>query len=110
MYPICLEFKAADGTIAKGAMTFLSEHKEHSHQQIQQLEQSMFEIVHENLQHPLNYWIRYSDECGPQFKSGYVVADMLRATENYLVKNVSFNYFESHEGRSCSESIESIVC
>ena len=86
MYPICLEFKAADGTIAKGAMTFLSEDKEHSHQQIQQLEQSMFEIVHENLQHPLNYWIRYSDECGPQFKSGYVVADMLRATENYLVK------------------------
>ena len=35
MYPICIEFKAADGTIAKGAITFLSENKEHSHQQIQ---------------------------------------------------------------------------
>ena len=93
MYPICLEFKAADGTIAKGAITFLFEDKEHTHQQIQQLEQSMFEIVRENLQHPLNYWIRYSDECGPQFKSGYVVADMLRVTENYLVKKCIIQLF-----------------
>ena len=31
MYPICIEFKAGDGTIAKGAITFLSEDKEHSH-------------------------------------------------------------------------------
>ena len=25
MYPICIEFKAADGTITKGAIKFLSE-------------------------------------------------------------------------------------
>ena len=31
MYAICIEFKAADRTIAKGAITFLSEDKEHSH-------------------------------------------------------------------------------
>ena len=29
MYPIGIEFKAADGTIAKGAITFLSEDKGH---------------------------------------------------------------------------------
>ena len=34
---------------------------------------------------------------------------MLRATENYQVKSVSFNYFEFHEGKSCSDSIGSIV-
>ena len=38
-----------------------------------------------------------------------VVANMLSATENYQVKNVSFNYFESHEGKSCSDSIGLIV-
>ena len=109
MCPICIEFKAADGTIAKGAITFLSEDKEHSHQQIQQFEHRMFEIVCEKLHRPLNHWIRYSDGCGAQFKSGYVVADMLRATENYQVKSVSFNYFEFHEGKNCSDSIGSIV-
>ena len=38
MYPICIEFKAADGAIAMGAITFLSEDKEHFHEQIQQFE------------------------------------------------------------------------
>ena len=55
----------------------------------------MFEIVHEKLHHPSNHWICYSYVCGTQLKSGYVVADMLHATENYQVKSVSFNYFES---------------
>ena len=54
MYPICIEFKAADGTIAKGAIIFLSEDKEHSHQQIQQFEHRMFEVVCEKLHRPLN--------------------------------------------------------
>ena len=58
MYPICIEFKAADGTFTKGAITFLSEDKEYSHQQIQQFEQRMFEIVREKLHRPLNHWIR----------------------------------------------------
>ena len=59
MYPICIEFKAADGTIAKGSVTFLSEDKEHSHQHVQQFEHRMFEIVREKLHRPLNHWIRY---------------------------------------------------
>ena len=47
--------------------------------------------------------------CGTQFTSGHVVADMLRATENYQVKSVSFIYFESHDSKCCSDSIGSIV-
>ena len=109
MYPICIEFKAADERIAKGAITFLSEDKEYSQQQNQQFEHSIFEIVREKLQLPLNHWIHYSDGCGAQFKSEYVVADMLHASENYQVKSVSFNYFESHEGKNCSDSIGSMV-
>ena len=61
---------------AKGVITFLSEDKEHSHQQIQEYEHRMFEIVGKKLDRPLNHWIRYSNGCGAQFKSGYVVADI----------------------------------
>ena len=64
MYPICIEFKAPDGTIAKGDTAFLFEDKEHSYQQIQQFKHRMFEIVCEKLHRPLNHWIRYSDGCG----------------------------------------------
>ena len=53
-----LPSKTSDGAIDKGAKTFLSEDKEHSHQQIQQFEQRMFEIVREKLHSPLNHWIR----------------------------------------------------
>ena len=65
MYPICNEFKAADETIAKGAITFLSEDKKHFHRQIQQFKHRMFEIVREKLHRPLNHKIRYSDVCSP---------------------------------------------
>ena len=34
---------------------------------------------------------------------------MLRATENYQVKSEPFSYFESHEGKSCSDGIVSIA-
>ena len=44
MCPICTEFKAADGTIAKGAIT----DKEHSHQLIQQSEQGIFKSFVKN--------------------------------------------------------------
>ena len=42
IYPICIEYKSPDGKICKGAVTFLSEYKEHSHQQVQQFEKRMF--------------------------------------------------------------------
>ena len=64
MYPTCIEFKAADGKIAKGVKTFLSEDKEYSHQQIQQFKHWMSEIICEKLYCPLNHWIRYSDGFG----------------------------------------------
>ena len=82
MYPSCIKFKAADGTLAKGAITFLSQDKEHSHQQIHQFGHRMFEIVCDKLHCSSNHWSRYSDGCEAKIKSGYVVADMLRAAEN----------------------------
>ena len=109
MYPICTEFKAADGTITKGAITLLSEDNQHFDQQMQQFEHRMFESIREKIHRPLNHWIHYSDGCEAHVKSVYVAAGMLRATENYQRKSVSFNYFESHEGIGSSNSIGSVV-
>ena len=69
----------------------------------------MFEIVREKLQYPLKHWIRYSYGCEAPFKSGYVVTDLLHGSESNQVKSASFNFFDSNEGKSCSDSITSIV-
>ena len=69
----------------------------------------MFEIVREKLQYPLKHWIRYSYGCEVQFKSRYVVTDLLHESESNQVKSASFNFFEDNEGKSCSDGITSIA-
>ena len=109
MYPICVEYLTPEETIAKMTITFISDDKDHSHQQVQQFEQRMFKILSEKLNCPITNWIRYNDGCGAQFKSGYVVSDMFHAPKKFGIKTVTFNFFESHEGKSTSDSIGSIV-
>ena len=109
MYPICVEYKDSDGNIKKGAITFIIEDKDHSHQQVVQFEKRMFEIVREKLNQPIKNWIRFSDGCGAQFKSGYAVADLFNAKETFKLENAWFNFFESNEGKNTSDSIGSIV-
>ena len=109
MYPICIEYKTDDGTIRKGAITFISDDKDHSHQQIQQFEKRMFQIVCDKLRRPINNWIRYTDGCGAQFKSGFAAADLFNAPDTFEIESATFNFFESHEGKITSDSIGSIV-
>ena len=97
IYPICNEFKATDKKISKDVITFLSEDKEHSHQQIQHFEYRTFEIICEKLQHPLNHQICYSYGCGTQLKSEYIVSHLLHESKNCQVKRASFNFSESQE-------------
>ena len=68
MYPICVEYLGTDGKVNKMAITFLSDDKVHSHQQVKEFERRMFEIVREKLGRPITNWIRFSDGCG------YVIA------------------------------------
>ena len=65
MYPICLEYNDETGKLCKGAVTFISDDKDHSHQQVQKFEERMFEIVRQKLQRPINSWSRFSNGCGP---------------------------------------------
>ena len=109
IYPICIEYKSPDGKICEGAVTFIWEDKEHSHQQVQQFEKRMFEIVKEKVNRKIKKWIRYSDGCGAQLKSGYVIADLLNVKDLFGLENINFNYFESHEGKNISDQIGSIV-
>ena len=67
------------------------------------------EILREKLNRPLRNWVRYSNGCKGQFKSGYCVADLFEATEKFNIKNATFNFFESHEGKSTSDTIGSII-
>ena len=109
MYPICIEYKS-DGELKKGAITFLTDDKEHSHQQIQQFEARMFEIVRSKLTNQkIVNWHRFSDGCKGQFKSGYVAADMFENKTLFELESIAFHYFESHEGKSISDSIGSIA-
>ena len=79
------------------------------HQKIQEFEHRMFEIVHEIFLYPLQHWIRCSYECGVQFRSGYTVVDLLHGSESNQMKSASFTFFKSHDGKTCSDSIRSIV-
>ena len=110
IYPICGEFKNEDNKICKGAITFnILDNKDYSRQQVQQFEKRMFELFRDKLKRPVNNWIRYSDGCSAQFKSGFAIADMFESKELFNLNGVSFNFFESHEGKSVSDSIGSIV-
>ena len=109
MYPICVEFKNEDESISKGAITFLSDDKDHSNQQVQKFEERMFHIVRDKLQRPISNWARFRDGCGAQFKSGFTAADLFNALDIQNLKSASFNFFEPHEGKSISDSIGSIV-
>ena len=109
VYPICVEYLNSEGGIGKAAITFISKDKDHSHQQVQQFEKRMFNILQEKLNRPIKNWIRYSDGCKGQFKSGYVAADLFQAPELFNVEHAEFNFFESHEGKSISDSIGTII-
>ena len=69
----------------------------------------MFQIIREHLNRPIKKWIRFSDGCSAQFKSGFAAADLFDAPDVFDITSASFNFFESHEGKSTSDSIGSIV-
>ena len=55
-------------------------------------------------------WDRVTDNCASQFKSQFVVEKLLNVNQNVSprLRNVQFNYFESHEGKNFSDTIGAI--
>ena len=68
------------------------------------------EIIEEEV-FPPTRWIRWSDQCAAQFRSRFVVENLLKTRERVSSKltSVAFSYFESHEGKNLSDTIGGIL-
>ena len=109
LYPICVEYLGTDGILKKAAIAFLTDDKVHDHQQARDFEGRMFEIIREKLQRPILNWKRLTDGCDGQFRSGFTLADLMKACERFQLQRASFDFFEAHEGKNVSDTIGSIV-
>ena len=108
LYPICIEYHDEDGVFKKGALAFLSEDRQHDHQQVQ--EKAIFQVIRERIREDIIYWICFSDGCTARLKSGHTVADLMDAPMLlFALQQACFNFFASHEGKNLSDTIGSIA-
>ena len=108
MYPLCVEYLNDEGTLCKGGIVFLSEDKLHDHQQIEEFEKKAFEILSQHIPYQIKNWKRFSDGCGAQFWSGYVIANLFKMKDELGLSSISYDRFEAHEGKSVSDTLGSI--
>ena len=56
-------------------------------------------------------WEKFTDQCACQFRCQFVTHNLLRVQENVSphLRNVKFNYFESHEGKNFSDTIGALA-
>ena len=109
MYPLCVEYIRADGTLGKGGIVFLSEDKIHDHQQVEAFEKRAFQIFEDKLPNHVRSWKRYSDGCGGQFWSRFVNANKFKMKDELKLDHLSYDRFEAHEGKSISDTLGSIT-
>ena len=109
VYPLCIEFLNENFSLQKAAVTLITDDKSHDHQQVQKFEERLFQIVEEKLHKRFKRWIRFSDGCRGQFKSRFCVANQFAACALFGFESVWWHFFESHEGKSSSDSIGVVV-
>ena len=109
VYPICVEYRNANGDLRKGVITFISDDKLHDLQQVRAFEKRMFDMLRNDLKLTINHWQRWSDGCSAQFKSQFVNADLRKAKNDFQSENASFCYFEAHKGKNTSDTIGLII-
>ena len=108
MYPLCVEYLNNEGELCKGGIVFISEDKLHDHQQIEAFEKKAFEIIAQHIPYEITDWKRFSDGCGAQFWSGYVIANLFEMKEELSLTSISYDRFEANEGKSVSDTLGSI--
>ena len=57
----------------------------------------------------VNNIARFSDGCASQFKSRHCNSDLKSLNEDLSVSQVTWHYFESHEGKNLSDTLGSIA-
>ena len=108
MYPLCVEYLDSDGKLCEGGIVFLSEDKLHDHQQIEAFELKAFEIFKKYIPYDIVSWKRFSDGCGAQFWSKFVIANSFKMKETLNLQSLSYHRFEANEGKSVSDTLGSI--
>lgn len=109
VYPLHVEYLDDDSTLCKGGIVFLSEDKKHDHQHVEDFERRAFEIFKEKIHNQVRCWKRFSDGCGVQFWSRYVVANLFEMHASLKLDSISYDRFEANEGKSVSDTLGSIT-
>ena len=109
VYPIAVYYRPhPDKEVVKGSITFASDDLLHCHQQVRAFTKRAIEIMEARTNIKFTKFIQFSDGCGSQFKSQFSVADMCTLGHELFGDKsfpVIFNYFESNEGKSESDTI-----
>ena len=109
MYPMIFECLDSDGVLSKAAYVFLSDDKQHDHQQVRAFEKEAFRLFREDTGINVVNWARFTDGCGAQFRSQYCNGDLMKACDDLQLKSASFHYFEANEGKNISDAVGSIA-
>ena len=109
MYPMIFEYVDVNGELIKAAYVFLSDDKQHDHQQVRAFEMEAFRLFRRDTGMTADHWTRFTDGCGAQFRSQYCNADLTNACDDLKLKSASFHYFEANEGKNISDAVGSIA-
>ena len=88
----------------------------HDWEQVEGMERRAMDIHREEFQLQPRYWHRVTDGCQGEFKSLKTTLRLAASPQNVLSLPetdkdflISWNYFESHEGKSRSDGIGALV-
>ena len=113
-YPVAVRyFDPSKQEVAKGAIIFISEDKQHDFEQLEKFEARVIEICEQKCGQVILNWNRWSDNCAAQFKSKKTIGKLTQAKRSVLgveedtlepVK-VSWDFLEANEAKNESDTI-----
>ena len=69
----------------------------------------MFDIIKQKINEDIKHWVIFRDGCEAQFKSRFATPELPKFLLEQKLKSAAFNYYESHEGKNISDTIESMA-
>jgi hypothetical protein len=116
IFPMVLKFRRppappeTSSPLETAGIVFISADTHHGFQQVAQFEKRALEIFGLEVFVPEGY-IRWSDGAASQFKSRFVLHNLLHVDEliSPHLKTALYCFFESHEGKNASDTLGSII-
>ena len=112
-YPVAVRFfDRSKQEVAKGAIIFISEDKQHDFEQVEKFEARVIEICEQKCEQVILNWNRWSDNCAAQFKSKKTIGKLTAAKRNVPgvevdpnSVRVSWDFLEANEAKNESDTI-----